>query len=81
MVSKVERERAALEAAEQDLADRRKRLAEMEKEEAEKEVARLVKKVGYERAIRLLDLAVKVKPKGAIEALEKIAPKAPGQGA
>ena len=37
MVSKVERERAALEAAEQDLADRRKRLAEMEKEEAEKE--------------------------------------------
>ena len=81
MVSKVERERAALEAAEQDLADRRKRLAEMEKEEAEKDVARLVKKVGHERAIRLLDLAVNVKPKSAIEALEKIAPNAPGQGA
>ena len=32
MVSKVERERAALEAAEQDIAERKKRLAQMEKD-------------------------------------------------
>ena len=34
MVSKVERERAALEAAEQDIAERKKRLAQMEKDHA-----------------------------------------------
>ena len=74
MVSKVERERAALEAAEKDLSERKRRLAEMEKEEAEKELAKLVRKVGHQRAVRLLELAVDVKPKNAIEALEKIAP-------
>lgn len=74
MVSKVERERAALEAAEKNLSDRRRRLAEMEKEEAEKELAKLVRKVGHQRAVRLLELAVDVKAKNAIEALEKIAP-------
>tara|TARA_B100001167_G_scaffold113778_1_gene70167 strand:+ start:601 stop:846 length:246 start_codon:yes stop_codon:yes gene_type:complete len=74
MVSKVERERAALEAAEQDVAERRRKLAQMEKEEAEKELARLVRKVGHARAVRLLELAVSVKPKSAIEALEKMEP-------
>ncbi|WP_188710099.1 hypothetical protein [Novosphingobium marinum] len=74
MVSKVERERAALEAAEQDIAERKKRLAQMEKEEAGKELARLVRKVGHERSVRLLELAVSVKPKSAIEALEKMEP-------
>ena len=74
MVSKVERERAALEAAEQDIAARKKRLAQMEKEEAGKELARLVRKVGHERSVRLLERAVSVKPKSAIEALEKMEP-------
>ena len=74
MVSKVERERAALEAAEQDIAERKKRLAQMEKEKAGKELARLVRKVGHERSVRLLKLAVSVKPKSAIEALEKMEP-------
>ena len=74
MVSKVERERAALEAAQQDIAERKKRLAQMEKEEAGKELARLVRKVGHERSVRLLKLAVSVKPKSAIEALEKMEP-------
>ena len=70
MVSKVARERAALEAAEKDVAERKKKLAQMEREEAEKVLARLVRKVGHERSVRLLELAVGVKPKNAIEALE-----------
>ena len=74
MVSRVERERAALEAAEKDLSERKRRLAEMEKEEADKELAKLVRKVGHQHAVRLLELAVDVKPKNAIEALEKIVP-------
>ena len=72
MVSKVERERAALEAAERDLAERKTRLAELEKEEAEKELQKLLKRVGNERARKLMELAVTVKPKVAIEALEKL---------
>jgi len=71
MVSKVERERAALEQAEQDLAERKRRLAQLEKEEAEKQLQQLVKKVGHERAVRLLELAVSLKPKVALELLEK----------
>ena len=70
MVSKVARERAALEAAEKDVAERKRKLAQMEREEAEKVLARLVRKVGHERSVRLLELAVGVKPKNAIEALE-----------
>ncbi len=81
MVSKVEREQAAIAAAENDLAERKKRLAELKKEEAEKELSKLTKKVGQERAIRLLELAVKVKPKVAIEALEKVATGAQGGAA
>ena len=57
-----------------DVAERRRKLAQMEKEEAEKELARLVRKVGHARAVRLLELAVSVKPKSAIEALEKMEP-------
>ncbi|GMN15036.1 hypothetical protein [Altererythrobacter sp. MTPC7] len=74
MVSKVERERAALEAAEKDVAERKRKLAQMEREEAEKKLARLVRKVGHERSVRLLELAVGVKPKNAIEALEAMEP-------
>ena len=49
-----------------------KKLAELEQEEAEKQLARLVRKVGQDRAIQLLELAVKVKPKAAIDALTKL---------
>lgn len=79
MVSKVERERAALEAAERHLAERKTRLAELEKEEAEKELQKLLKRVGNERARRLMELAVAVKPKVAIEALEKMLPAGSGK--
>ncbi|MEM6409915.1 MAG: hypothetical protein AAF683_00100 [Pseudomonadota bacterium] len=71
MVSKVEREQAAIEAVESDLAERKKKLAQLKKEEAEKELAKLTKKVGVATSIKLLDLAVKVKPKVAVELLEK----------
>jgi hypothetical protein len=81
MVSKVEREQAAIAAAENDLAERKKRLAALKKEEAEKELAKLTRKVGPERAIKLLELAVKVKPKTAIEMLEKAAGGLQGGGA
>ncbi len=77
MVSKVERERAALKAAETDLAERKKKLAAMEKEEAKRQLDKLSKRVGVERTIRLLELALKVKPKAAIETLEKIETPAP----
>ncbi|MBL4641409.1 MAG: hypothetical protein JKX86_06280 [Verrucomicrobiales bacterium] len=79
MVSKVERERAALEAAERDLAERKTRLAELEKQEAEKELQKLLKRVGNDRARRLMELAVAVKPKVAIEALEKMVPSGSGK--
>lgn len=73
MVSKVERERAALEAAEKELAERKKKLAGLEQQEAEKQLAKLVRIVGQDRAIQILELAVKVKPKTAIDALTKLA--------
>ncbi len=72
MVSKLERERSALAAAEKELEERRHKLAELEREEAERELNRLIKKVGQDTAIALLELAVKVKPKVAISALEKL---------
>jgi len=73
MVSKVERERLALEQAEKDLRERRKRLAQLQEEEAEKTLARLVKRVGRDRAVELLELAVEMKPKVAIERLRAAA--------
>jgi hypothetical protein len=72
VVSKLERERSALAAAEKELEERRQKLAELEREEAERELNRLIKKVGQDTAIALLELAVKVKPKVAISALEKL---------
>ena len=72
MVSNLERERSALAAAEKELEERRQKLAELETEEAERELNRLIKKVGQDTAIALLELAVKVKPKVAISALEKL---------
>lgn len=75
MVSKVERERAALQQAEADLAERKKRLAELEQQEAEKHLAKLVRKVGQKRAIEILELAAAMKPTAALTALQEAAPK------
>ena len=71
MSTKVDRERAAVEQAEKDLAERKKKLADLEKQESEKTLARLTKRVGQDRAIQLLELALEIKPKAAIETLEK----------
>ncbi|MBA4044682.1 MAG: hypothetical protein C0471_09725 [Erythrobacter sp.] len=73
MVSKVERERRALEAAEKDLQERREKLVELEREEAQRELDRCLKKVGSEHALELLRLAIKVKPKAAVAALRDMA--------
>lgn len=71
MVSRVERERKAIADAEKSLEEKRARLVEIEREEEDKTLARLLKKVGQKRAIRLLELSVEMKPKLAIEALEE----------
>lgn len=73
MKSKIEREREALEQAEQELRERKARLAELEKEEAAKSLDKLVKRVGRERAVEILELSAQVKPKVAIEKLRELA--------
>lgn len=73
MKSKVEREREALEQAEKDLRERKARLAEMEKQEAARAIDKLVKSVGRERAVEILELSLQVKPKVALDKLRELA--------
>ncbi|KHL24297.1 hypothetical protein PK98_15160 [Croceibacterium mercuriale] len=73
MKSKVEREREALEQAEQELRERRAKLAELEKQESAKAIDKLVKSVGRERAIEILELSLQVKPKVALDKLRELA--------
>lgn len=73
MKSKVEREREALEQAEKDLRERKAKLAEMEKQEAAKAIDKLVKSVGRERAVEILELSLQLKPKVALERLRELA--------
>lgn len=70
MASKLDREREAIQQAEAELELRKKRLVAMEQEETEKELQRLVKKVGTREAISLLGLAAIIKPQVAIDTLE-----------
>lgn len=70
MAGKLEREREAIAAAERELLERRNRLAEMEREEQEKELQRLVKRLSIETAIAVLTRVVELKPKAALEALD-----------
>ncbi|GFE77811.1 hypothetical protein [Novosphingobium sp. TCA1] len=70
MASKLDREREAIQQAEVELEERKKRLIVLEQEETEKEIQRLVKKVGSREAIGILGLAATIKPRVAIEALE-----------
>lgn len=76
MKSKIEREREALEQAERDLRERKAKLAQLEKEETAKAVDKLVKSVGHDRAVEILELSLKVKPKTAIDKLRELASKA-----
>jgi len=73
MKSKIEREREALEQAERDLRERKAKLAQLEREEAAKAVDKLVKSVGHDRAVEILELSIKVKPKAAIDRLRELA--------
>ncbi|WP_103727495.1 hypothetical protein [Novosphingobium sp. HII-3] len=75
MAGKLDKEREAIAAAERELAERRSRLAEMEREEQEKELQRLVKKLSIDVAIDILTRAAEMKPKAAIEALAAVAGK------
>lgn len=73
MKSKVEREREALEQAEKDLRERKAKLAELEKQEASKAIDKLVKSVGREQAVEILELSLQVKPKVALGKLRELA--------
>jgi hypothetical protein len=76
MAGKLDKEREAIAAAERELAERRNRLVEMEREEREKELQRLVKKLTVESAIAILTRAVELKPKAVLEALQAAEEKA-----
>jgi len=76
MAGKLDKEREAIAAAERELVERRNRLVEMEREEREKELQRLVKKLTVEAAIAILTRAVELKPKVALEALQAAGEKA-----
>ncbi|WP_159983002.1 hypothetical protein [Novosphingobium sp. 18050] len=75
----MDKEREAIAAAERELVERRNRLVEMEREEREKELQRLVKKLTIESAIAILTRAVDLKPKAALEALQAVGEKAVGK--
>lgn len=79
MAGKLDKERDAIAAAERELVERRNRLVEMEREEREKELQRLVKKLTIESAIAILTRAVDLKPKAALEALQAVGEKAVGK--
>jgi len=70
MASKLDREREAIQQAEAELVERKRRLVALEREETDKELQRLIKKVGTREAIGILGLASILKPRVAIEALE-----------
>lgn len=79
MAGKLDKEREAIAAAERELVERRNRLVEMEREEREKELQRLVKKLTIESAIAILTRAMDLKPKAALEALQAVGEKAVGK--
>ena len=70
MSAKIEREKDAIRQAEQDLAERRKRLEEMEQEELTRRLDKLVRRVSIEKAIAILDYAVALRPAATIGVLE-----------
>lgn len=76
MTPKLEREREALRMAEIDLENRRKQLADLEREEAEKKLSKLMKKLGADAALEILELSVSMKASAAISALKNASAKA-----
>ena len=76
MTPKLEREREALRMAEIDLENRRKQLADLEREEAEKKLSKLMKKLGADAALEILELSVSMKASAAISARKNASAKA-----
>lgn len=69
MVTKVEREKAALAKAGAAVAEKKKLIAKLEAEELEKSLEKAIKKVGPANALAILEAAGKVKPETAIKRL------------
>ena len=70
MVTKVEREKAALAKAETAVAEKKKLIAKLEAEELEKNLDKVIKKIGPANALAILESAEKVKPETAIKRLQ-----------
>ncbi|MEO1489837.1 MAG: hypothetical protein AAFR88_10450 [Pseudomonadota bacterium] len=69
MVTKVEREKAALAKAEAAVAEKKKLIAKLEAEELEKNLDKAIKSLGKEDALAILEAAAKLKPETAIKRL------------
>ena len=70
MVTKVEREKAALAKAEATVAEKKKLIAKLEQEELDKNLDKAIKKLGQENALAILEAAGKMKPETAIKRLQ-----------
>lgn len=70
MVTKVEREKAALAKAEATVAEKKKLIAQLEAEELEKKLDKAIKKVGPANALAILAAASKMKADTAIRKLQ-----------
>lgn len=66
MSDKILKEQQAIEDMQNSLKERKKKLAEMKKQEREKSLQKLVKKLGYNRSIELLKNAIDQKEKSSI---------------
>lgn len=66
MSDKILKEQQAIEDMQNSLKERKKKLAEMKKQEREKALQKLVKKLGYNRSIEVLENAISQKQKPAI---------------
>jgi len=69
MVTKMEREKAALAKAEAAVAEKKKLIAKLEAGELEKNLDKAIRSLGKEDALAILEAAAKVKSETAIKRL------------
>lgn len=67
---KIQKELDAIRKTERELKDRKAKVAELERVDREKRMARLVRKIGTDNAIELLDAATHLGPKLAVDLLK-----------
>jgi len=72
MLSKLEKEKQAIAAAKAEIAQREKRLAKLEEEERSKRISQLVKSLGQDKAINVLEAASALSPSVLIERLNGV---------